>query len=93
MTQDLAHQFVVSRLLLENDGAGGVPELVDDGVDGILVDAESAAALAEGLTKIARDPRLAIRLAIAAREKIEKSFQSDQSAKVLAKHLGVTIEK
>ena len=28
MTQDLAHQFVVSRLLLENDGAGGVPELV-----------------------------------------------------------------
>jgi hypothetical protein len=28
MTQDLAHQFVVSGLLLENDSAGGVPELV-----------------------------------------------------------------
>jgi hypothetical protein len=28
MTQDLAHQLVVSGLLLENDGAGGVPELV-----------------------------------------------------------------
>ena len=28
MTQDLAHQFVVSGLLLENDGAGRMPELV-----------------------------------------------------------------
>ena len=28
MTQDLAHQLVVSGLFLENDGAGGVPELV-----------------------------------------------------------------
>jgi glycosyltransferase involved in cell wall biosynthesis len=71
--------------------AGGVPELVDDGIDGILVDAESAPALAEGLTRIARDPELATRLAIAGRQKVEKSFQSDQSAKVLAKHLGVSI--
>lgn len=73
--------------------AGGVPELVDDGVDGILVDAESAPALAEGLMKIARDPELAKRLAIAGRQKVEKSFQSDQSAKVLAKHLGVALAK
>ena len=28
MTQDLAHQLVVSGLLLENDGTSGVPELV-----------------------------------------------------------------
>ena len=70
--------------------AGGVPELVSDGADGLLVPPRNPAALAEGLKRIASDPELAMRLAAAAREKVERSFQSDQSARVLAARLKST---
>ena len=64
--------------------AGGVPELVDDGVDGLLVRAESEAELAHTLDRIARDRELASRIAAAGRRKIEAEFSADRSAAVLA---------
>ncbi|HKT73990.1 MAG TPA: exopolysaccharide biosynthesis GT4 family glycosyltransferase EpsE [Steroidobacteraceae bacterium] len=67
--------------------AGGVPELVSDGVDGVLVDPRSPEDLARGLTRIARDPELAKRIAAPARMKIESAFQSDQSARVLVRRV------
>jgi colanic acid/amylovoran biosynthesis glycosyltransferase len=68
-------------------GAGGVPELVDDGSDGILVQPRNPGELAAALERVARDRELATRLAAAARRKIETSFQSDQSARVLCRYL------
>ncbi|MGD1278309.1 MAG: exopolysaccharide biosynthesis GT4 family glycosyltransferase EpsE [Tepidisphaeraceae bacterium] len=68
-------------------GAGGVPELVDDQVDGLLVEPRHPQQLAAALTRLARDGALATRLAEAARKKIEASFQSDQSARVLVRRL------
>lgn len=43
--------------------AGGTPELVRDGVNGLLVERGSATALEEGLERFLRDPGLAARLA------------------------------
>lgn len=67
---------------------GGVPELVEDKSDGILVEPRNRLDLARGLESVARDAALARKLAAAAREKVVRSFQSDQSAKVLARRLG-----
>jgi len=46
---------------------GGVPEVVTDGVDGLLVPAGDAAALAVALEKVLTDPELARDLGVAAR--------------------------
>jgi glycosyltransferase involved in cell wall biosynthesis len=50
---------------------GGIPDLVRDGVNGILVEPGDAAALAEALVRILSDRELAQRLAAAARESVE----------------------
>ncbi|OLE72528.1 MAG: hypothetical protein AUI36_01345 [Cyanobacteria bacterium 13_1_40CM_2_61_4] len=53
---------------------GGVPELVDDGVTGLLVPAGDEPALAAALERLLRDRDLAARLGRAARHKVERSF-------------------
>ena len=68
-------------------GAGGVPELVDDGVDGLLVQPERPTELADKIERVARDPLLARRLGEAGRRKVESAFDSGRSADVLARHL------
>ncbi|XXF78091.1 glycosyltransferase family 4 protein [Myxococcaceae bacterium GXIMD 01537] len=68
-------------------GAGGVPELVDDGVDGLLVPPETPEALAAKLEAVARDAALAARLGEAGRGKVERSFSSERSAELLSQLL------
>jgi glycosyltransferase involved in cell wall biosynthesis len=53
---------------------GGVPELVEDGVDGLLVDVGDVGALAEQVLLLIRDRPLAARLGRAGRAKAERSF-------------------
>ncbi|MEG7982419.1 glycosyltransferase, partial [Listeria monocytogenes] len=52
--------------------AGGVPELVDDGADGLLVDVRSPSLIADAIAKIANDPALAARMGSSGRQKIER---------------------
>ncbi len=68
-------------------GAGGVPELVTDGEDGLLVQPQDPGALATALRRVLEDPVLATRLGQAGRQKIEESFDSRRSAKVLARYV------
>jgi glycosyltransferase involved in cell wall biosynthesis len=68
-------------------GAGGVPELVDDGVDGILVPPQNPQVLAEKLEAVARSPQEAARLGEAGRRKVETKFSSERSAEMLAQML------
>ncbi|MBZ4399090.1 exopolysaccharide biosynthesis GT4 family glycosyltransferase EpsE [Myxococcus sp. AS-1-15] len=65
-------------------GAGGVKELVDDGVDGMLVPPQTPSVLAEKLEAVARNPREAERLGEAGRRKVETQFSSERSADMLA---------
>jgi glycosyltransferase involved in cell wall biosynthesis len=53
---------------------GGVPELIDDGITGLLVPAGDARAVAAGLERILGDRDLAMRLGGAARRKVERGF-------------------
>jgi glycosyltransferase involved in cell wall biosynthesis len=56
--------------------AGGIPEIVDDGVDGLLVPARDSAAIAEGVNRLLGDEALAARLGAAGREKVLKQFSA-----------------
>lgn len=52
----------------------GIPELVEDGVTGILVPPGNAEALAEAIERLSRDPKLRARMTAAGREKVAASF-------------------
>ena len=52
----------------------GIPELITDGVDGMLVEPHDPTALAAGMARFLRDLELAARIGAAARRKVERLF-------------------
>ncbi len=62
----------------------GIPELVEDGVSGLLVPPGDAAALASALIELERDPALRERFGRAGRAKVEREFDLDRNAAQLA---------
>jgi glycosyltransferase involved in cell wall biosynthesis len=61
-------------------GAGGVPELVHDGIDGLLVPPRDPDRLAARIAEVLRDADLARRLSAASRAAIATGFHSGISA-------------
>ncbi|MEO1159552.1 MAG: glycosyltransferase [Pseudomonadota bacterium] len=61
----------------------GVPELIDDGIHGLLVQANDPDALAAALTKATRDPALRARLGAAAESKVRGQFDHQASVRQL----------
>jgi glycosyltransferase involved in cell wall biosynthesis len=57
---------------------GGIPELVRDGQDGLLVAPRDPAALAEAMLKLLLQPELAERMGRAARERIRTTFSIEK---------------
>jgi colanic acid/amylovoran biosynthesis glycosyltransferase len=62
----------------------GIPELVDDGADGILVRPGRLDALTSALTKLAADPGLREELGSRAREKVRAEFDVRQAGREMA---------
>jgi glycosyltransferase involved in cell wall biosynthesis len=62
----------------------GIPELVTDGVSGLLVPPGDDAALADALASLAADPELRARLGAAGRETVLREFDVDRNAAALA---------
>lgn len=62
----------------------GIPELVEDGVSGLLVTPGLAAPLADALIQLARDPELRERMGRAGRDKVCREFEVAASAELLA---------
>jgi len=58
---------------------GGVPEMVDDGVTGLLVPADEPAALAEGCARLLADRSLATSLGRAGRRRAQDLFSIERS--------------
>jgi glycosyltransferase involved in cell wall biosynthesis len=52
----------------------GIPELIEHGADGLLVEPGDIAAIADGIERLLRDPELASRLGRAGRRKVERLF-------------------
>jgi glycosyltransferase involved in cell wall biosynthesis len=61
----------------------GIPELVVDGVTGLLVAPDDAAALAEALARLLRDQDMARRLARAGRDLVVSQYSGETSARQL----------
>ncbi len=60
-------------------GVGGLPDVIEDGVSGLLVPPRDPSALADALAKVIGDPRLRARLAAAATERLPE-FSMDRIA-------------
>lgn len=65
---------LASRLPIVATRAGGIPEMIDDGVHGLLVPPGDPGALASALVRVLSDPELAQRLAAAGRARVEREF-------------------
>jgi glycosyltransferase involved in cell wall biosynthesis len=52
----------------------GIPELIEDGRNGLLVEAGDAVGLSEAIKRLLTDPQLASRLASAGRLTVEREF-------------------
>ena len=66
---------------------GGNAELIDQGVDGLLVPPEQPERMATEIESVLRDPVLADRLSQASRQKIADQFHHRRSAELLAHYL------
>src|ERR687896_314449 len=65
-------------------GVSGIPELVYHEVNGLLVEPDDPAALAEALVRLHEDRELAARVAEAARRTVQERFDGDRLARRLA---------
>ncbi|MDC0736815.1 glycosyltransferase family 4 protein [Cognatishimia sp. SS12] len=65
--------------------AGGVPELIRHGVDGLLVPPRDPEALASAISLLVANPEDAMRLGKAGRARILAQFSSDRGAEVIAR--------
>jgi glycosyltransferase involved in cell wall biosynthesis len=62
---------------------GGVPELVEDGNSGLLVEPENVDALTAAIDSLARDPSLRAQLGQRGRERVATHFRPEDAAKSL----------
>jgi glycosyltransferase involved in cell wall biosynthesis len=67
--------------------AGGVAEIITDGIDGLLVEPRNVEALAGAMARLQDNPDLRRRLAQAARSTIIKRFDSRIGARTLRERL------
>ncbi len=66
-----------------------IPELIEDGATGILVPPDDAAAFADALERLMREPGLRARLGAAGQAKISASFDHELAARDLARRFGL----
>ncbi|MEM9174757.1 MAG: glycosyltransferase family 4 protein [Myxococcota bacterium] len=73
-----------TALPLVGSRLSGIPELIEDGVTGLLVDPRDTQGLAAALLRLASDPALAARLGRGARERVEREFALESNVDRLA---------
>ena len=65
---------MASSLPVVGTRVGGIPEVIDDGVTGVLVPPSDSAAMATALEAYVRDPLLAARHGAAGRERVLRKY-------------------
>lgn len=70
-----ARPIVATRL-------AGIPQVIDDGVHGLLVPEQDAASLADAIVRLLDDDALAARLGASARRRIERELTWDATARL-----------
>ena len=67
---------------------GGVGELIDDGVDGLLLDPQQPALLAETIAGLEADPERCLRFSAAGRATVVRKFNAAVGAQTLIHEAG-----
>lgn len=70
----------------------GIPELIRDGLDGLLVPASSTDALAAAMQRLIEDPPLRRRLAVAGRKRVFELYNLSQNVRSLARVFNQLLE-
>jgi glycosyltransferase involved in cell wall biosynthesis len=73
--------------------AAAIPEIVADGVTGLLVPPEEPAALAHALAALVRQPQVRQSLGTAGRRRIVESFGMDRGLAVLARRFDLQLTR
>lgn len=68
---------------------GGVSEVVEDGVNGYLIESDDSVALAEKLLLLIEDPQLATSFGESGKEKVSKEFSTDRQVERTLELYGV----
>jgi len=62
----------------------GIPELIRDGIDGMLIPPSDDVQLAEALTRLIEDPDLRRRLGASGRQRVQQHYNLEKSIQGLA---------
>jgi glycosyltransferase involved in cell wall biosynthesis len=73
--------------------AGGVPELIQDGIHGILVAPRDAAGAHDAILRMIGEPQAMIRMGLKARGRVIEGFSSSHSARTLLAACGETLSE
>jgi sugar transferase (PEP-CTERM/EpsH1 system associated) len=73
-------EAMATALPIVATAVGGNPELIEDGVHGLLVPARDADAMAQAMARCSDDPAYATGLGVAARKRVEAQFSLDTMA-------------
>jgi glycosyltransferase involved in cell wall biosynthesis len=77
-------EAMASQLPCVSTYVGGIPELITNEVDGLLVASSSISKLTEALDLLASDPKLRGRLGEAARQKVLQGYRLQENVRKLA---------
>jgi glycosyltransferase involved in cell wall biosynthesis len=81
------------RLACVSTHVSGIPELIEDGVTGVLVPPGDPAALADALARLIGDPAWRERLAAAGEARVRTAFDADATIDALAQRFGLAPAK
>ncbi len=79
ITPNVILEAMAMELPVVSTNSGAIPEIIEDGVSGILVPPRDEQALADAIIRLRTDPALAGALAANARRRIEERFDIDKN--------------
>lgn len=82
----VAKEASASQVVPIGSRHGGIPDIIDDGVTGYLVDERDVSGLAARLSALLDDPKLRDRLGRAARAKMEREYDNRERVMRLEEH-------
>ncbi|MDW3177440.1 MAG: glycosyltransferase family 4 protein [Acidimicrobiia bacterium] len=86
-------EAMAAGLAVVSTPISGIPELVDDRSNGLLVPSEDSSALAKALSELHRDLELRRRLGAASRETISQRFDGWKGARMLAEQFDQVLRR
>jgi glycosyltransferase involved in cell wall biosynthesis len=87
MSPHVVREALVHGLPCVTTTVGGIPEIVGDGVDSLLVEPGDGAALAAALTRLLSDPGLAASMGAAGRARLLRELTWERVTERMAPHL------